>query len=45
MKKIGWFNRARYGMFIHWGAYSVAGRGEWIMNRAVRSQTTFWISE
>lgn len=20
-------------MFIHWGAYSVAGRGEWIMNR------------
>ncbi|WP_337748388.1 alpha-L-fucosidase [Victivallis vadensis] len=33
MKKIGWFNRARYGMFIHWGAYSVAGRGEWIMNR------------
>jgi alpha-L-fucosidase len=20
-------------MFIHWGAYSVAGRGEWVMNR------------
>lgn len=28
-----WFNECRYGMFIHWGAYSVAGRGEWIMNR------------
>lgn len=28
-----WFDRARYGLFIHWGPYSVAGRGEWIMNR------------
>lgn len=28
-----WFNEARYGMFIHWGAYSVAGRGEWVANR------------
>lgn len=28
-----WFNQARYGMFIHWGAYSVAARGEWVLNR------------
>ncbi len=28
-----WFNEARFGMFIHWGAYSVAGRGEWVLNR------------
>ena len=28
-----WFEQARYGMFIHWGPYSVAGRGEWLMNR------------
>lgn len=28
-----WFNSCRYGMFIHWGPYSAAGRGEWIMNR------------
>jgi alpha-L-fucosidase len=28
-----WFNEARYGLFIHWGAYSVGGRGEWFMNR------------
>lgn len=28
-----WFHDARYGMFIHWGAYSSAGRGEWIVNR------------
>jgi len=23
-----WFNRARFGLFIHWGAYSALGRGE-----------------
>lgn len=31
--KTHWFNELRYGMFIHWGVYSVAGRGEWIANR------------
>lgn len=25
-----WFRRDRFGMFIHWGAYSVTGRGEWV---------------
>ncbi len=33
MSKLKWFNEARYGMFIHFGPYSGAGRGEWIMNR------------
>lgn len=34
MKKDGkWFSEARFGMFIHWGAYSVAKRGEWVLNR------------
>lgn len=33
MNKNAWFNESRFGMFIHWGAYSVAGGGEWIMNR------------
>ena len=28
-----WFNQARYGAFIHWGAYSATARGEWVMNR------------
>jgi alpha-L-fucosidase len=28
-----WFNEARYGLFIHWGVYSVAARGEWVRNR------------
>jgi len=31
--RIDWFHEARYGMFIHWGAYAVAARGEWVMNR------------
>lgn len=29
----GWWSAAKFGMFIHWGPYSVAGRGEWVMNR------------
>lgn len=28
-----WFNQARYGLFIHWGAFSSGARGEWFMNR------------
>ena len=26
-----WFADARFGMFIHWGLYSILGRGEWAM--------------
>lgn len=28
-----WFREARYGLFIHYGLYSILGRGEWAMNR------------
>ena len=28
-----WFEAARYGMIVHYGLYSLPGRGEWIMNR------------
>ncbi|MBN1864975.1 MAG: alpha-L-fucosidase [Victivallales bacterium] len=28
-----WFEQARYGMFIHFGLYSLLGRGEWVWNR------------
>jgi alpha-L-fucosidase len=31
--KITWFHNARLGMFVHWGLYSVLGRGEWVMYR------------
>src|SRR5277367_4933409 len=27
-----WFRDAKFGMFIHWGAYSVIGRHEWARN-------------
>lgn len=27
-----WFQDARFGMFIHWGVYSILGDGEWVMN-------------
>jgi len=26
-----WFTDARFGMFVHWGLYSILGRGEWAM--------------
>lgn len=28
--RIGWWQQARFGMFIHWGVYSILGRGEWV---------------
>jgi alpha-L-fucosidase len=31
--RLKWFEDARFGMFIHWGLYSLIGRGEWVMNR------------
>src|SRR5450759_2461348 len=30
-EKLDWFLDAKFGMFIHWGLYSGAGRGEWVM--------------
>lgn len=33
MNNTNWFNEARYGMLIHWGADAVAARGEWAANR------------
>ena len=29
-KRVDWFCKARFGMFIHWGLYSIPGRGEWV---------------
>ena len=30
-ERMRWFHEARFGMFIHWGLYSLLGRGEWVM--------------
>lgn len=32
VKARAWFQDARFGLFIHWGVYSVRGDGEWVMN-------------
>ncbi len=29
-QRVDWFRKARFGMFIHWGLYSIPGRGEWV---------------
>ena len=28
-----WYQDAKFGLFIHWGVYSVLGDGEWVMNK------------
>lgn len=32
LKARDWLRDARFGMFIHWGASSILGDGEWVMN-------------
>lgn len=27
-----WFHEARFGIFVHWGVYSIPARGEWVMH-------------
>lgn len=29
---LSWWRDAKLGMFIHWGVYSIIGRGEWVMH-------------
>ncbi|MEM2884946.1 MAG: alpha-L-fucosidase [Thermoproteota archaeon] len=31
-ERMKWWVEARFGMFIHWGLYSILGRGEWVMH-------------
>jgi len=30
-QRLAWFHKARFGLFMHWGLYSLLGRGEWAM--------------
>ena len=32
LKARDWFQDAKFGLFVHWGVYSVLGDGEWVMN-------------
>ncbi len=30
-RRMQWWHEAKFGMFVHWGLYSVVGRHEWVM--------------
>lgn len=30
-EKMKWWREAKFGMFVHWGIYSILGQGEWVM--------------
>ena len=32
-RRMKWWHEARFGMFVHFGLYSVLGRHEWVMER------------
>ena len=32
-QRMQWWHDAHFGMFVHWGLYSILGRHEWAMNR------------
>lgn len=38
---IDWFNEARFGMFIHWGLYSIPARGEWVRSHEKMSKEAY----
>ncbi len=40
-QRLEWFREARFGMFVHWGIYSVLGRGEQIMLRDLIPQSEY----
>ena len=31
-RRMAWWHDARFGMFVHWGLYSLLGRHEWVQN-------------
>ena len=40
-----WFRQAGFGMFVHWGVYSLLGQGEWVMqNRSIPATTYEWLA-
>jgi alpha-L-fucosidase len=41
LKNRQWFQDAKFGLFIHWGVYSVLGDGEWVMNNQRIDKATY----
>ena len=40
-KLTDWYTDARYGLFVHYGLFSLLERGEWVMNRERISPTEY----
>ena len=40
-RRMQWWHEARFGMFVHWGLYSVLGRHEWAMEQEGITGTRF----
>lgn len=41
LKAREWLQDSKFGMFIHWGVYSVLGDGEWVMNNQKIDKETY----
>ncbi len=41
LKAREWFQDAKFGLFIHWGVYSVLGDGEWVQNNQSIDKQTY----
>ena len=41
LKTREWFQDAKFGLFIHWGIYSVLADGEWVMNQKQIDKKTY----
>src|SRR2546428_8384837 len=40
-----WYRDAKFGMFVHWGVYSLLGQGEWVMqNRPIAVPDYEWLA-
>ena len=42
-ERMKWYQDARFGMFIHWGLYSIPARGEWV--RSTEEMAPDWHRE
>ena len=41
VRRLRWMREARFGLFIHWGLYSVAARHEWVKQRERLDDATY----
>ncbi|MBB2915349.1 alpha-L-fucosidase [Streptosporangium becharense] len=41
VRSTGWFEAARFGMFVHFGLYSLAARHEWVRSREAMSDADY----